>query len=171
MKYLTIAVSLLAAPIMMAADHQVQVTWEELSPWIAGKEISMVLPDSTHISGFALAVRPEVLRVDIRKTSDTHAHAKGETEIARDSVSLIELRQHGATSAGRLARAAGGFLIGPLVGGLVGALASGGDGTAAQAGAYAGMAAGTIIGWKIGDPKKTNIRVLPAPRQTSEEAR
>ena len=97
-------------------SKQVQISWEELSALVIDRKISTTLPDGTRLEGEALAVRPDVLVLDVRKTSNKKLHPKGQTEVPRPAVSevrVIRLR-------GPVMRIIGGILGG--IGGLYGSV-------------------------------------------------
>jgi hypothetical protein len=105
------------APILNS--KQVQISWEELSALVVDRRISTTLPDGTRLEGEALAVRPEALVLDVKKTSDRHLHPKGQTELPREAVNevrVIRLR-------GPVMRIIGGILGG--IGGAFGITALG----------------------------------------------
>jgi len=104
---------------LLARPAQVRSTWDELSRMIQGMEIRMSLPDATLIRGQALEVRPDVLVVDVRRTSNPQLHAKGRTEIPRSDVSTIELflrRSRAANpNAGAMGAGLGAVAVSPLL--------------------------------------------------------
>lgn len=166
-KHVLLILVLLPVPMALAHERDLTAAWQDLPPLITGQEITLILPDATQVRGFALSVRPEFVSIDIHKSSDVRAHALGRSEIPRASVSVIELRQHGADPARRIARTTGGLVLGTLAGALVGALASNGDATGTRAGIYSGLAVGTALGWKLGDAKISRIHVIPAGKEPS----
>jgi hypothetical protein len=104
---------------LVARQTQVRRTWDELSRMIQGMEIRMMLPDATLIRGQVLEVRPDVLVVDVRRTSNPRLHAKGRTEIPRSDVSTIELfsrRSRGSNpDAGAIGAGLGAVAVSPLL--------------------------------------------------------
>jgi hypothetical protein len=104
---------------LLARPTQVRRTWDELSRMIPGMNIRMLLPDTTLIRGRALEVRPDVLVVDVRRTSNPRLHAKGRTVIPRSDVSTIELflkRSPGANpNVGAIGAGLGGVAVSPLL--------------------------------------------------------
>ena len=113
-----------------------ELDWSELAQTIVDKEIALVLPDGVDLEGLVLAVRPETLVLDVRKTSDRKLHPKGQTEIPRASVSLV-----------KVIRRSGPF---KLVGGLVGAL--GGIWTAGGVGVATDNVGVTVAALVVGIP-------------------
>jgi len=150
----------------LAASDQIQVSWSELPGLIVGKEISLVLPDTTHVQGMALAVHADALILDVEKTSDSRSHPKGQASIPRSSVSVIERKERNAKI---------GAMVGSLVGGLGGAALGGRAawssgsrcgpgtcGTAVVVGVLAGGGGGGVLGYFAGrhfDHNVTLIRV------------
>lgn len=117
---LTVVVLLIdSSPSLEARPTQTRRTWDELSRMILGMDIRVILPDQTLIRGRALEVRPDVLVVDVRRTSNPRLHAKGRTDIPRADVSTIELfsrRSPGAKpDASAIGAALGGVAVSPLL--------------------------------------------------------
>jgi hypothetical protein len=116
---ITIVLLTVSTQSLLARPTQVRSTWDELSRMIPGMNIRMILPDTTLIRGQALEVRPDVLVVDVRRTSSPRLHAKGRTEIPRSDVSTIELfsrRSPGANpTAGAIGAGLGAVAVSPLL--------------------------------------------------------
>lgn len=128
-----------------AQEREFRLAWGDLKPLIEGQEIALTLPDSTHIQGKATAVRTDSLVVDVRKTSNTNLHPKGEAMIPRSSVFTIEAKKlrKGSTIA-KFAGWVGGSVAGSAIGGAAGGLA--GDIAGSAAGGELGEAAGRRLG-------------------------
>jgi len=149
---------------LLARPAQVRSTWDELSRMIQGMEIRMRLPDATLIRGQALEVRPDVLVVDVRRTSNPQWHAKGRTEIPRSDVSTIELflrRSHGANpNAGAVGAGLGAVAVSPLL--LYLGETNKISGWAALAILIGGAAGGTMVANRLHDnPPDVLITVVP----------
>jgi hypothetical protein len=137
-----------------------ELDWDELAQTIVDKEIALVLPDGTDIQGLALAVRPEALVLDVRKTSDRKLHPAGQAAIPRASVRLV-----------KVVRRSGPFkMAGGLLGAFGGILAASGvaaatDSVGATLGALVvGIPALATVGYYAGkeaDRRTTLIAVRP----------
>jgi hypothetical protein len=57
-------------PVAYSATKPTEMRWSELGPFIAGREVSTVLPDGTFVRGRALAVDADALVLDVSKSSD-----------------------------------------------------------------------------------------------------
>ena len=79
--------------LLVAAPNEVQLPWSELAPLIVGEEVSLILPGAVHVQGEVIAVRPDALEMEIKKTTDRRTYAKGQVVIPRSSVSVIERRR------------------------------------------------------------------------------
>lgn len=97
-------------------SKQVQISWEELSALVIDRKISTTLPDGTRLEGEALAVRPEALLLDVRKTSNKKLHPKGQTAVPRPDVSEVRVIR---------LRAPVMRIIGGILGGFGGAFGAG----------------------------------------------
>jgi hypothetical protein len=85
---------------------QAGIAWSELGGFVVEKNVSITLPDSTRLEGEVLAVRPESLVLDVRKTSNKKLHPKEQTEIPSTSVREVKIIRH----AGPAMRIVGGIL-------------------------------------------------------------
>ena len=149
---------------VLARPTQVRRTWDELSRTIPGMNIRMILPDTTLIRGQALAVRPDILVVDVRRTSNPRLHPKGRTQIPRSDVSTIELfsRRLPGTSpnVGAIGAGLGGVAVSPLL--LYLGETDKISGWAALAIAIGGAAGGAIVANRLhGNPSDLLITVVP----------
>jgi hypothetical protein len=149
---------------LLARPTQVRSTWGELSRMIQGMDIRMILPDATLIRGQALEVRPDVLVVDVRRTSNPRLHAKGRTEIPRSDVSTIELfsrRSRGAhPNAGAIGAGLGAVAVSPLL--LYLGETNKISGWAALAILIGGAAGGAMVANRLHDnPSDVLITVVP----------
>src|SRR4029078_1824274 len=87
----TLSLLIVSTPGLFARPIQVRRTWDELSRMIPGMNIRIVLPDTTRVEGPVLDVHPDVLVMEVRRTSDPRRHAKGRTQIPRSDVSTVGL--------------------------------------------------------------------------------
>ena len=69
------------------------VRWSELSPEIGGKRISIVLASQVQLEGTVLEVGPNALVMNTVLTSDRLSYPPGRTEVGRDLISIIEVRE------------------------------------------------------------------------------
>jgi len=115
MKSLTLAtVALLgAAAFPGAAGETARLSWSELPSVLVDEKISTVLADGTHLEGEVLAVRPDALVLDVRKTADKKAYPKGQATVPRAAVSAVKIvREQGAVKmAGGIAGGVGAFFL------------------------------------------------------------
>ena len=170
---------------LAAEPQQVQLAWSEVSPLIEGQEIALVLPDATHLQGKVLAVRPDSLDLDVKKTANSRLHPKGQTSIPRSSVSLIELRKMRKFPIGAIAGGVAGVVGGAFLGAITGWGIAGDTGdfpAGAVLGSQVGAVAGAVVGGRVGhnlDRRNTLIKIIPEapdsenladPTQTGSEA-
>jgi hypothetical protein len=153
--------SLGLVPALAGSSH-IEVRWSELSPFILGHKVTMVLPGAVAISGDAVAVRDDGLSMDIRSTSDTKAFPRGPATIPRASVTTIQMTE---------TKGVGGRVLGVVVGALAGMVggaeiaAHSDTREAAAVSTFLGVAvAGSVGGYYAGksvDRHTTIIRVTP----------
>lgn len=159
--WLLLLVGLCPRPAV-AGQSQVEVRWTELSPLILGKKVMLVLPGAVSVTGEAVAVRDDNLKIKIQKTSDNKAFPKGIAEIPRASVTTLQLGE---------TKHVGGRAVG-LVVGMLGGMVAGGE-IAAHSDMREGAAVGTFLGVAVGgtvagyyagkslDSHTTVIRIVP----------
>jgi uncharacterized protein YcfJ len=130
--------------------------WSDLTPFIGDHSVALTLPDGARIEGRVIAVEPQTLVLDVRKTTDSQAHPKGRESIPRDQAkSLIVSRP---TVRWRVVGTSLGAVAGVPVG-VLGAFKQ--DSTGIFVAAIAGMAAGGyLIGWAV-DRRKTTVTIIP----------
>ena len=155
---------LLQNPALAAKRESVEVEWNDLDQLISGRKVALCLPDSTDIEGKVLSVAPDGLVMQIRKTSDAQAHAKGQALIPRSSVTALQLKKTKGpwrticTTIG----AGGGFLLGGFVSVFVAPERS--SLTAGTKAAFVAVMGGlAIVGYLVGrkaDRKVIIIRVI-----------
>ena len=145
-----------------AGASQIEVRWNELSPFILGHKVTLVLPGAITVTGDAVAVRDDSLMLDIHKTSDGKAFPKGSAAIPRASVTTLQMTE---------TKGVGGRVLGVVVGLVVGMVGGGetvahsNQGEAAGVSTFTAMAVGGAVGGyyagKTVDRKTTIIRVAP----------
>ena len=80
----------------LAAERPAErVTWPEVGFATKGATITLV-DAGTEIQAKVLSVEPQALIMDVTKTSNSSAVAKGKASIARSSISTIHIRKCGA---------------------------------------------------------------------------
>lgn len=137
-----------------------QLHWSELGAYINNQKIALVIPNGPRLEGRVLVVEPEALRLEVRKTSDAKAFAKGEASVPRASVTTLELRQMHirgrviGTAVGAVPFAALAVLVADL------GLNKPGRAAAGLAAAASLPVAGYFLG-RLADRKNTTITVLP----------
>ncbi len=148
---------------------QVEIAWSELAGFAVEQRVSITLPDSTRLEGEVLAVRPNSLVLDVRKTSNKKLYPKDQTEIPRTSVTEVKIIRH----VGPALRIVGGIL-----GGLGGAFGVGALGfvTDSPAALLPGMligiplaAVGGYYAGKLADRRMTVIRIQQTPQAPADE--
>lgn len=160
----SVSVVLLLTLVVSSAEargpRQQRLPWESLGEAVEGKNISMVMPDSTEIRGKVLAVESDGLRMKMSWTSNVLSVGMGEQLIPRDAVSVMKLNRNGCKWRVILT------LVAPVV--LVSAIAAAaGDlpeqgaegGAAIGAGVWGSMAIGYLAGWKL-DRQETLIEIV-----------
>ncbi len=149
---------------LAAEQKEFLLAWSEISPLILGHEVVLVLPDSTRIQGDAIAVSEDMLKLDVKKTSNSKEYPKGQANIPRSAVSVIEVNNKMGKSGrfiGKTAGGVGGAALGVLIVdrlldnfGPVGAIST----FAASVGGV------TILGHFVGrhfDRKIIHIKIIP----------
>jgi hypothetical protein len=141
-----------------------EMHWSDLSPFIGDHSVALTLPDGARIEGRVIAVEPQTLVIDVRKTSDPQAHAKGRESIPRDQAKSLVVNR--PTVRWRVIGTSLGAVAGvPL--GLVSAvrqesiLSKGNGDTAIFIAVIAGMAAGGFLAGWAADRRKTTVTIIP----------
>ena len=154
---------LLCAPGESSAENKVRLRWSEAGRAIAGRTVTLALPGGS-VTGKVLAVEPESLRMNIKKTSDRSAYATGLAAVPKSAVSLVRLEKRGIRW--QLIGTAAGFLAGGLAGYHIAVRTVGEhSGTSGVAAAVGIMGAVTALGYALGrgaDRKLTLIEIDPA---------
>jgi hypothetical protein len=137
--------------------------WNELGTFVADHSVAMTLPDGARIEGRTIAVEPEGLVLDVRKTSDPRAHAEGRQSIPREQTRTLLVNR--PTVRWRIVGTSVGAVAG-VPSGVVAAFASdgvfsnGNKGTGVFFAVLRGLtAAGFLLGW-AGDHRKTTVTVV-----------
>jgi len=154
-----------------AGSDEIQMPWSEIAALVDHEKVSLVLPDGVTVEGQVVAVEPDALVLDIKKSSDPRAHPPQRSSIPRSSVSVLQLRQIKGNRRwlGAALGAGGGGVAGWLL--AEGVFHVSGEGlnpskaplvVASLAGVAAGAAAiGYFVGRK-GDNRVTFIKIIPA---------
>jgi len=152
-----------AIPLHARDPQQLRLNWEEVDPHIAGKKVSLVLPDGTHIAGKALAVEPAGLRMKVKKSSNTSAQPKGEQLIPRNAISVLRIADY--RKLGRLLVTTGALAVaGGIVAGSEINIYEGPALIAVPAAIAAGMVGTGFAGYYAGkaiDKRVTEIWIAP----------
>jgi hypothetical protein len=157
--------SVLLAATPAWADER-SLHWSELSAFIADHSITLTLPDGARIEGRAIAVEPQRLIVDVRKTSDPQGHARGRQLIPRSQAQVLVVNR--PTVRWRIIGTTVGAGAGVPLGAVValekdGLFGGKGNGTGIIVALIAGLAAvGFLIGWAA-DRRKTTVTVISEP--------
>ena len=153
--------SLAAAEEKPKPQRHYQLRWGDLAPHATGRKVRVALADRTRIEGRALAVEADSLVMEITKTSNRQAYAKGRGSIPRTAVSELRVtRMKGYTG-----RVVGASILGVPGSFYVGYLATEDAGNpdvwAPGAVCIAGLTAlGYYLGWRAGR-EITTITVVP----------
>src|SRR5207248_153263 len=75
-----------------AAREQRQTTWEGLSV-IVGQKVRVVMPDGARIEGKAMEVEVDALAIEISKTSNSAAYAKGKFLVPRATLKALDVQR------------------------------------------------------------------------------
>ncbi len=167
--HLTISIGLLfslltSAPVRAASPRQIK--WQELSA-LTGRNVSLVMPGGALISGKVVGVDDDALRVNVARTAGPGAHLKGEVQVPRGSLRVLEVqaRGHKFRVIGTVIGAAAGFAGGvgaaiAIQGGIFGHENPG----AANATLIGITAGGAFAGYLAGnraDRRSTTYEILP----------
>ena len=132
------------------AANVIELKWSELSPVVGGYNVELTLPDGNVLKGKVLEVLPDVLVLDVAKSSMAKAFPKGKTEIPRAHLTVLKLI---------LANAGKAVTIGALAGISLG-IANGalqGVGKGIGTGVFC-VGVGGLIGWATG---RSTTKILP----------
>lgn len=132
----TFAILLLLGPPAFGGSHdERQIGWNDLQ-LIVGRNVRIVMPDGTRIEGKAIAVEPDALTLDVNKTTNTTAFAKGKRLVPRAALQTFDISH--PTHRWRIGGAALGGLLGMIGAGPLESKSSGGYWAAASAVSIAG---------------------------------
>ncbi len=102
-------------------EKRLQVRWGQLGKLIGGKKVALQLAEGARVEGRVGKVEPTSLTIKVKKTSNPAAYPKGRTEIPREAVSQIEVRNSNLVRVGRRARRIG-LSVAAFVGALTGSM-------------------------------------------------
>ena len=159
----SLVLTVLIAATPAWADSR-ELHWDQLWAFVSDHSIALTVLDGARIEGKAIAVEPEQLVIDVRKTSDPRTHAKGRQSIPRDQAKTLVVNR--PTVRWRIVGVSVGAAAGVPVGVVAafekeGILSKGNDGSGIFAAVVAGFgAAGLLIGWAA-DRRKTTVTVVP----------
>jgi hypothetical protein len=147
-----------------AADPaSVTVHWTELSTYVDGRKVALVLPGGAAVEGKARGVDAAGLHLRVTKTSDRNALRKGEQEIPRESVSVLRVTRY--RKLGRILCTAGGIAaVGLAMAAQNIDTSEGSVVVLVPAVTAAGMAGAGVGGYFIGkriDRQVTEVRIVP----------
>jgi hypothetical protein len=154
-----------------AGADEIQLPWSELAPLVDHQKVALVLPGGAMIEGQVLAVEPDSLVLDIKKSSDPRSHPARQTSIPRSSVSVLQLKQVKGKRRwlGAMIGAGGGGVAGWLL--AEGVFHVSGEGlnpskapvvVGSVAALVAGAAAIGYFSGRKGDQRVTFIKIIPA---------
>jgi hypothetical protein len=157
---------LLLTSVSVWAGSPQQIKWRDLS-LVTGKNVSLVMPGGTFISGKVVGVDADAMRVNVTRTSDPAAYPKGEVRLPRASLRILEVQ----------AKRRKFRVIGTVMGAVAGVVWGYGAAVAIQGGilnndhpvaagaAFVGFTAGgTVAGYMVGrrvDRRSTTYEILP----------
>lgn len=134
--------------------------WSDLEERIRGKNISLVLPDGTSVSGKALGVTPEHLTLDVRKTSNSAVQPKGTGTIPAQSVSVLQVDKTGKKWRIICTIAMPVIVAGSILAAAGDLPQSGESGYAAvSAATFASLGGGYLLGWAL-DRSTESIEIV-----------
>jgi hypothetical protein len=89
----TLLLICLLPPPMAAKERGRSVSWDDLTPMLAGRTVSVELPGNVRVKGKVIEVRSNGLQFDVAKSSNTVTYPLGQTLIPRSAVSTLIVRQ------------------------------------------------------------------------------
>lgn len=101
-----VALGILAQDAAFARQGPADITWEELAAIVVTEKISTVLPDGVRLQGEVLAVRPDSMVLDVRKSSNGKLYPRCQTEIPRAAIREVRILHEGSS----VMRIVGGIL-------------------------------------------------------------
>jgi len=151
-----------------ATPRTVEIAWDELAGMVVEKTITTVLTDGAKVQGEVLAVRPESLVLDIRKSSRKKVYPAGQAAIARRLVTEIQVIRH-CSPIGRITLGILGAIGGISV---ASGLAITTDSAAILPGALLIIPVSTVAGYyagKLADRRITRIAIRPEAAAAGSE--
>ena len=88
---------------LSAKPNVIQLRWEELSPYVVGRDVELQLPDGTKLRGETVSVRDDILSLDVKKTSNKRAYPKGQLASVLNLFPNFAQRALGRSPKGRTA--------------------------------------------------------------------
>ena len=164
-----VAVSLAMSGSMLGSDPEkrLQVRWSELKKLIGGKKVVLQLSDGARVEGRVNRVTEPSIVLWVKRSSD---YPKGKSEIAREAVSRIEVRDLNVNLAAKRAKKAAltvGAALGALVGSAALFLVAGPDEGSGAPAIWGGIAIGAAVAVLMNLPQRskdvTLIEILPDP--------
>jgi hypothetical protein len=153
-----------SAPVRAASLRQIK--WQDLSI-VTGKNVSLVMPGGALISGKAMGVDADALKLNVVRTTDPGAYPKGAVRVPRASVRTLQVHSKGrmfrviGTTVGAFAGLTAGFGAAIQI---QGGILANKHGAGAEA-AFIGIAAGgAVAGYLVGnraDRRSTTYEILP----------
>lgn len=155
--------------VTYCADHStkgrsVSLRWNELANYLAQGETEIILADGATVRGRTLSASADELVLEVSKSSNKRAYAKGRRAFPRAQVKSIQLSQVKG-SGGRIALTAAGIFAGLGAGAVVALSQAESSGNAAAGvgviGLIVGLGVGGYYAGKSIDQKKTTVVLLP----------
>jgi hypothetical protein len=145
-----------------AAANEIQLKWTELGAIAIGHDARLVLPGGAVLRGEIAAVRDDSLVLVVAKTSDQKAFPKGQNEIPRGSVTVVEVMKVRGI-AGRVIGTTAGVLGGLVMSGEIIAHSNVPEGSGIAV-ILIGTIGTTVAGYFAGrsaDRRVTRVRIVP----------
>ncbi len=164
-------------------EKRLQVRWSELKQVIGGKKVTLRLAEGARVKGRVKRVKESSIVLWVKRSSD---YPKGQSEIARETISRIEVRDLNVKRAAKRAKQAAltvGAAVGALVGTVLLYLTLGPDEESGVPAIWGGIALGSTVAALMNLPKRspkrskdvTLIEILPdstgerAPKPADKE--
>ena len=165
MNFQRLAVSLFAlslVPAVLSAESKpLELKWTELAPMVVSHAVELSLSDGGTVRGEAIAIREDMLVLDVKQSSGAKAYGKGNAQIPRGAITLIKLTRNRGTW-GRTLGTTVGLLAGLGAGGFTAAhTRTGGAAVATVVGVASGAAVGGYYAGRKLDRRTTRIVVVP----------
>lgn len=145
----------------MAESKPVELRWPEVAPLVTGNHVDVTLNGGTKVGGEVLAVRDDVVVMDVSDSSGAKAFAKGNSNIPREDISLIKVRRTRG-SWGRTMGTVVGVVVGLGTGGYAASRSdSGGAAVAVLVSVASAIAVGGYYAGRGLDRRTTVIKIVP----------